>query len=64
MLHEASPAELAAAGHRNTDIADEMHLSVKTVEGYLSSTYRKLGIRRRAELSRALDARLTPSPRR
>ena len=56
-------AELAAAGHRNTDIADEMHLSVKTVEGYLSSTYRKLGIRRRAELSRALDARLTPSPR-
>jgi DNA-binding NarL/FixJ family response regulator len=47
-------AELAAAGHRNQDIARQLHLSPKTVEVHLTSTYRKLGLRTRWELAGAL----------
>lgn len=53
---EAKVAGLAARGLRNTDIAAECFLSVKTVEATLGRAYRKLGISRRAELARALDA--------
>ncbi|MGW1141709.1 AAA family ATPase [Streptomyces zhihengii] len=47
-------AELAAAGRTNTEIADLLHLARRTVETHLTSTYRKLGIRRRTELPAAL----------
>ncbi|MGV9557060.1 AAA family ATPase [Streptomyces sp. NPDC003522] len=47
-------AELAAAGRGNTEIADLLHVARRTVETHLTSTYRKLGIRRRAELEGAL----------
>ncbi|WP_328761383.1 AAA family ATPase [Streptomyces sp. NBC_00272] len=47
-------AELAAAGRTNTEIADLLHLARRTVETHLTSTYRKLGIRRRAELPATL----------
>ena len=43
-------AALVAEGHRNREIADALFLSPKTVEANLSRTYRKLGIRSRAEL--------------
>ncbi|MFG2621336.1 AAA family ATPase [Streptomyces sp. NPDC048507] len=43
-------AELAAAGRTNTEIADLLHVARRTVETHLTSTYRKLGIRRRSEL--------------
>ncbi|HEX5541556.1 MAG TPA: LuxR family transcriptional regulator [Micromonospora sp.] len=39
-----------ARGARNREIATALFLSPKTVEGHLSSVYRKLGIRSRAEL--------------
>ncbi|MFF9047073.1 AAA family ATPase [Streptomyces parvulus] len=48
-------AELAADGRTNTEIADLLHLARRTVETHLTSTYRKLRIRRRTELPAALD---------
>ncbi len=48
-------AELAAAGRTNTEIAGLLHLARRTVETHLTSTYRKLRIRRRIELTGALD---------
>ncbi|MEU4307309.1 helix-turn-helix transcriptional regulator [Streptomyces rochei] len=50
-------AELAAAGRTNTEIADLLHLARRTVETHLTSTYRKLRIRRRTELPAALGPR-------
>ena len=51
---ERQVAELAAAGLRNREIAQRTFLSPKTVEAVLGRVYRKLGIRSRAELGRAL----------
>jgi DNA-binding CsgD family transcriptional regulator len=44
-------AELAAAGQTNRQIADELFLTVKSVEWHLGNTYRKLDIRSRGELA-------------
>ena len=44
-------AELAAAGQTNRQIADELFLTVKSVEWHLGNTYRKLDIRGRGELA-------------
>ena len=54
-------AELAAAGLTNKAIAAEVFVTQKAVEANLARAYRKLGIRSRAQLSRALDARDVPS---
>ncbi|MFI5798584.1 AAA family ATPase [Streptomyces sp. NPDC051677] len=43
-------AELAAEGRTNTEIAALLHVARRTVETHLTSTYKKLGIRRRGEL--------------
>ncbi|AQS68971.1 AAA family ATPase [Streptomyces pactum] len=48
-------AELAADGRTNTEIAALLHVARRTVETHLTSTYRKLRIRRRTELPGALD---------
>jgi DNA-binding NarL/FixJ family response regulator len=47
---ERRVAELAAAGRTNRQIAEELVVSVRTVESHLAAIYRKLGIERRAEL--------------
>lgn len=47
-------AVLAAEGRTNTEIAELLHLARRTVETHLTSTYRKLGIRRRGQLTGAL----------
>ena len=47
--------QLAAAGRSNAEIAAEVFVSRKTVEANLARVYRKLDIRSRAQLSRALD---------
>jgi DNA-binding CsgD family transcriptional regulator len=55
--------ELAAVGKGNRAIAQELFLSVKTVETHLAASYRKLGVRTRAELAAGLaaqDPRSTP----
>ena len=54
---ELKIARLAAAGASNAEIATEVFVSRKTVEANLARAYRKLGIRSRAQLARALDAR-------
>jgi len=48
-------AQLAADGLSNKAIAEQVFVSVKTVESNLKRAYRKLGISSRAQLSRALD---------
>ncbi|CAL9501218.1 AAA family ATPase [Streptomyces sp. enrichment culture] len=55
-------AELAADGRTNTEIADLLHLARRTVETHLTSTYRKLRIRRRTELPGALRREARPNP--
>ncbi|MEU1211904.1 AAA family ATPase [Streptomyces sp. NPDC005790] len=47
-------AELAAEGRTNTEIAELLHLALRTVETHLTHAYRKLGIRGRGELMDAL----------
>ena len=46
--------ELAAAGKGNRAIAQELFLSIKTVETHLAAGYRKLGVSTRAELAAEL----------
>jgi DNA-binding NarL/FixJ family response regulator len=48
-------AQLAAEGLTNQAIAEQVFVSVKTVESNLKRAYRKLGISSRAQLARALD---------
>ncbi|HEY1592595.1 MAG TPA: AAA family ATPase [Solirubrobacteraceae bacterium] len=47
-------AELAASGQSNREIAQALFVTPKTVEYHLRNSYRKLEIRGRRELSRAL----------
>lgn len=54
-------AELAADGRTNTEIAELLHLARRTVETHLTSTYRKLRIRRRTELPAALQQTREPT---
>jgi DNA-binding CsgD family transcriptional regulator len=52
---EHETAALAAAGQSNKDIADELVLSVRSVENRLQRVYEKLGIKSRAALPGALN---------
>jgi DNA-binding CsgD family transcriptional regulator len=47
-------ARLAADGASNREIAEQLFLTEKTVEGHLGQAYRKLGIRSRTQLASAL----------
>ncbi len=53
---ERRVAALAAAGLTNKDVAQELFVTVKTVETHLAHTYQKLGITSRGELGDALSA--------
>jgi DNA-binding CsgD family transcriptional regulator len=50
-------AALAAAGARNREIAEELFVTIPTVEFHLRNAYRKLGIASRRGLAAALGAR-------
>jgi DNA-binding CsgD family transcriptional regulator len=50
---------LAAGGQTNRQIAEELFLSVRTVEIHLTNAYRKLGVARRSELAAVLTEDLT-----
>jgi two-component system response regulator NreC len=49
---EAQVFKLVALGHRNSEIAEMLHLSVKTVETYKARLMQKLGLRSRVALVR------------
>jgi len=59
-------AELAATGRQNREIAEELVVTLATVEFHLRNAYRKLGIASRTELGEALGvvapAHRDPSP--
>ena len=48
--HEVSVARLVSTGRTNRQVADELVVSIKTVEYHLANVYGKLGIRSRHEL--------------
>ena len=48
---EREVAELAGRGRTNREIADALFVSIRTVESHVQSTFRKLGVNRRADLA-------------
>ncbi len=52
---ERRVSNLAARGLLNREIADELFISIGTVETHLTNTYRKLGVASRDQLSDELD---------
>ena len=49
-------ARLGAAGRTNRQIAEELFVTIKTVETHLAAVYRKLGIATRDELADRIGA--------
>ncbi|MEZ5118225.1 MAG: LuxR family transcriptional regulator [Candidatus Nanopelagicales bacterium] len=65
-LDDLTPQERAVAlavcaGRTNQEAADYLSLSPRTVEHHLSNAYRKLGVRGRANLARALGRQEAPT---
>ena len=56
---ELRVVRLAAQGSTNREIAHELYVTLKTVEGHLSRAYTKLGIKGRAELQGVLEEEKT-----
>ncbi len=52
--HELRVAQLVAQGLTNREAAAALFVSAKTVEHHLRNVFRKLGVRRRAELARLM----------
>jgi len=53
---ELRVARLAADGRSNREIAGELYVTLKAIEGHLARAYAKLGIEGRAQLAEALAA--------
>jgi DNA-binding CsgD family transcriptional regulator len=47
--------QLAAEGRTNREIAYQLYVTLKTIEGHLARAYTKLGIERRHELSKFFE---------
>jgi DNA-binding CsgD family transcriptional regulator len=56
---ELRVARLAAAEETNREIAQELFVSLRTVEVHLTNTYRKLGVQTRGQLATALAGAAT-----
>jgi DNA-binding NarL/FixJ family response regulator len=59
---ELRVARLAAEGRSNREIAHELYVTLKTIEGHLARAYAKLGIDGRGQLADALDGEKTRVP--
>ena len=53
---EREVANLVRSGRSSRTVADELHLSVRTVEDHLARVFDKLGINSRAQLAEALSS--------
>jgi len=51
---EMEIARLVAQGKRNSEIARDLHISIRTVETHLYNIYAKLEVRSRVELARTI----------
>ncbi len=58
---ERRVAVLAAQGYTNREVGQKLFLSISTVEQHLSRVYRKLKVKRRAELAARLQPALAPA---
>jgi DNA-binding CsgD family transcriptional regulator len=58
---EREIAELVAAGRTNREIAEQLVLSIRTIEAHLRNIYGKLDVRSRVELGHALTRARTAS---
>jgi DNA-binding NarL/FixJ family response regulator len=58
---ELRVAQRAAEGHTNREIAEDLFVTVKTVEMHLANAYGKLGIRSRTQLADALEEGAEPA---
>ena len=56
---EKAVASLVAAGRSNAEVADELYLSIKTIQYHLTRIYAKLGIRGRSELAAMYAAEIS-----
>lgn len=56
---ELRVATLASAGKSNRQIADQLYITVSTVEQHLTRIYRKLAVQNRADLARVLGSENT-----
>jgi DNA-binding NarL/FixJ family response regulator len=61
---ELRVARLAAAGRTNRQIAQELYVTIKTVEGHLAHAYPKLAITGRSQLAQALGGENSRVPTR
>jgi DNA-binding CsgD family transcriptional regulator len=52
---ERSVAELVATGKSNKEVAAQLFVTPRTVEGHLTRIYAKLGVRSRAELAHRMS---------
>jgi DNA-binding CsgD family transcriptional regulator len=52
---ELRVVQLAAEGRTNREIAYQLYVTLKTIEGHLARAYSKLGIERRHQLSKFFD---------
>lgn len=60
---EERVAELVTRGRTNREVADELFLSVKTIEANLTHIYRKLGVSSRHQLARSMrSGAIGPEP--
>ena len=59
--HELRVALLVAEGRTNSEVASQLFVTRKTIEHHLSRVYRKLGLRGRTELARALASETAPA---
>jgi DNA-binding CsgD family transcriptional regulator len=59
---ELRVVQLAAQGRTNREIAYQLYVTLKTVEGHLARAYTKLGIERRHQLSQFFDGTKTRVP--
>lgn len=50
-------AALVAGGATNREVAQEMHLSPRTVDHHLRNVFARLGVRSRTEMARLLNSR-------